>query len=200
MFSHRNCAVADCRRHAVEQADTCWDHLPDRQAWWTGFRSWMSGKKELTGLNLSRVQLLGLDLRGRTFEGCNFTGALGEDLVLDGCRFRHSFFDFSVLSRCSLRGVSMVFCSASGCRFEDADWTGSDLLHVNFNALEALRTKFSESDLYFTRFIGSKLEKVDFIDCNLKKTQFTGAALLDVNFRYSNYEEAEFDLAPEVRT
>jgi hypothetical protein len=39
---------------------------------------------------------------------------------------------------------------------------------------------------------------VAFIDCNLKKVQFTGSWLQEVNFKYSNYEEAEFDTAPEA--
>jgi uncharacterized protein YjbI with pentapeptide repeats len=73
------------------------------------------------------------------------------------------------------------------------DWTGSDLLHVNFNALEASDCLFSESDLYFSRFVGADLKGVKFVDCNLKKTQFTGSRLERVDFRYSNDDESEFD-------
>jgi len=184
MFSLRTCSVAGCRRSAVDQSETCFDHLEDPSTWWAQMRGVLVPHKELSALNLSRVRVQNEDLSGRVFEGCNFIGSQWTDAILDGCSFRHCFFDF---------------CSVSGSRMEDCDWTGSDLLHVNFNALEAFRTAFSESDLYFTRFVGSRLDHVAFIDCNLKKTQFSGSVLEEVNFRFSNYEEAEFDADPGVR-
>src|SRR6185369_10270413 len=79
MFSIRTCNVPGCRRHAVERSETCFDHIPDQQTYLSDLRAWMASKRELSGLAMARIPWSGEDFRGRSFEGCNFTGAQWSD-------------------------------------------------------------------------------------------------------------------------
>ncbi|MCD6397114.1 MAG: pentapeptide repeat-containing protein, partial [Spirochaetaceae bacterium] len=52
---------------------------------------------------------------------------------------------------------------------------------------------FKDSDLYYSTFISSNLKNVSFVECNLKKTDLYNSERTNVNFKYSNYEEALFN-------
>ncbi len=120
MFSIRICQVSGCRRHATERADTCFDHLPDQTAYLADLRLWLESRREFSGLSLGRQVWQNLDLRGKSFEGSNFTGCRWEDIQLDGSDFRHCFFDFGNFKRCSFKTTSLLFCSVSGSGWRTA--------------------------------------------------------------------------------
>lgn len=146
-----------------------------------------------SSLVLNRIVLRNLDLKGKKFEGCAFLGVVWENVTCDQSEFRNCFLDFSSFHGFSALGVTMIFCSVSGSFMRECSWNRSDLLHVNFNGIDAENCDFSESDLYFSRFNAGLLRQVEFRDCNLKKTQFVGSKRERVSFQYSNDEESEME-------
>jgi len=87
-------------------------------------------------------------------------------------------------------GGRMMSVLAAGSNFSFCDFTGSDLINVNFNGIQGSSAVFDESDLFYSRFINSSLPDSSFQDCNLKRVDFTEADLKNVDFTDSNPEES----------
>ena len=79
---------------------------------------------------------------------------------------------------------------AAGSNFTKCDFTGSDLININFNGILGISAVFDESDLFYSRFIHAVLPGASFQDCNLKRVDFTAADLGNISFNDSNPEES----------
>jgi uncharacterized protein YjbI with pentapeptide repeats len=141
--------------------------------------------RDFSGLDLS-----GINLDRYEFHYCRFT-----DAVFAGASFRDSQFLMCLLD--NVNGVESIFTGcrmmsvlAAGSDFSGCDFSGSDLININFNGIQGAATVFDESDLFYSRFIYAALPGASFQDCNLKRVDFTEADLRNVNFSDSNPEES----------
>ena len=186
------CQHDGCAAYAVYRRTRCAAHCADRSAYQAEVTALLNGSRRLEGLNLAGVSCRGLDLRDRELIGCRFSGAVWDNVCLDGAHLHHSFLDFATLRDCSLRGVTATLSVFAGAVISASQFGQSDLMRNNFVGLTCTDTSFRGSDLSSCRFTGGLLERVDFQDCNLYHVHFETAQLKDVNLRYSNTEEAHF--------
>ena len=186
------CRERGCRDYAVYRRPWCAAHCADRAAYEAEATDLLRRERRLEGVNLAGVRCRGLDLRERELIGCRFSGAVWENVRLDGSRLHHTYLDFAVLSECSLRGVAATLSLFAGATITASRFAESDLPRNNFVGLTCADTSFRGSDLSSCRFNGARLERVDFADCNLYHVQFETAHLSGINLRYSNPDEAHF--------
>jgi len=193
VFEFRHCADEGCRDAAWGGSSFCRNHHPDP----VGYederrRALLSGDEVLDSGDWSGLDFGGMDLRGRDFRYCRFTGTSWHEADLSGCRFRLCLMDRLDARSAVLHDTRMMSIVAAGSRFDRADFTGSDLINVNFNGIRAPEARFTGSNLYYSRFIGAVLDGASFRDCNLKRVDFTNAGVDKVDFRESNPEDAYF--------
>jgi uncharacterized protein YjbI with pentapeptide repeats len=176
----------------VYRRPCCAAHCADRAAYDAEVTELLVCTPRLQGLNLAAVRCRGLDLRDRELIGCRFSGAVWENVRLDGAILHHAYLDFATLRDCSLRGVNATLSVFAGASISSSRLTQSDLPRNNFVGLTCTATSFRSSDLSSCRFNGARLQQVDFQDCDLYHVHFESALMKDVNLRYSNTEEAHF--------
>lgn len=186
------CRRRECADYAVYRRPWCAAHCRDRPAYEAEVIALLRSTRRLEGLNLAGVHCRGLDLRERELIGCRFSGAVWEQVRLDGSRLHHAFLDFAVLSECSLRGVAATLSLFAGATITASHFEESDLPRNNFVGAACADTSFRGSDLSSCRFTGARLERVDFEDCNLYHAHFEAAHRAGINLRYSNPDEAHF--------
>jgi len=186
------CRQQGCVEYAVYRRPCCAAHCEDRAGYEAEVTELLRASSRLEGLNLAGVPCRGLDLRCRELIGCRFTGAVWENVRLDGARLHHTLLDFATLRDCSLRGVTATLSVFAGATIDGGHFEDSDLPRNNFIGLRCADTSFRGSDLSSCRFIGARLERVDFQDCNLYHVHFETAQMQGLNLRYCNTEEAHF--------
>lgn len=186
------CRRRECGDYAVYRRPWCAAHCTDRAAYEAEATDLLLRERRLEGVNLAGVRCRGLDLRERELIGCRFSGAVWENVRLDGSRLHHIYLDFAVLSECSLCGISATLSLFAGATVTASRVAESDLPRNNFVGLTCADTSFRSSDLSSCSFSGAQLERVDLEDCNLYHAHFEGARLTGVSLRYSNPDEAHF--------
>ncbi len=118
----------------------------------------------LTGANLTRAQLGGAD----------FTDANLTDATLDEADFTEAILDATKLARTSLNGTVFSELALAGFDFRGAQGLGAD---------------FSGADLTGAQFGGAKLPQ----------TNFSGATLIEANFQKAELPTAQFEKVKAAR-
>ena len=192
MLAFAVCSRPECTRRAVTGFDFCLEHLPDPVSATTTLVAGLRGEAEHRSLCLDRLEMSDIDLSGHRFRDCVFSHAIFSNVDFSGAKLYLCFFDFAAFIDCKFLGSSMKSVVFSCATISGTSFAGSDMLHSNFNGIQAREVDFSDSDLYFSTFVGASLNSVAFVDCNLKKVRFGYSDRIGVNFRYSNYQEADF--------
>ena len=193
MFTYKPCEVPDCSNPSVSFHKRCFRHIEDKDTYRKELLEFLSEGTAFSDLSLAGVELENCDLPSKTFVLCGFSHARFRNVTFSGSAFRICFFDFAFFEKCSLTCLEVQNSVYAGTVINDCDFSGSNLIQVNFNNIECGNTSFNGSDLYNSRFIDSRLADVTFVDCNLKNVNFHSSALNRVNFKYSNEEDAFFD-------
>lgn len=81
-------------------------------------------------------------------------------------------------------------CLFAISEFKNVQFKNTTLVQSNFNGAQIQDCDFSDSDLMHSRFIGSSIRATLLVDCNLKGTYFLHSEQTDVDFKYSNVEDA----------
>jgi len=193
MFQYKYCSVEECRNLRLTDSDVCWIHLQSKEAYREKMISTISSMETVKDLNLSLMDFDNVDFSGKHFYTCKFSNTVFHNSNFEGSLFRLCFFDFSSFFSCKFSGIDMQSCVFTGSIIENGDFTESDIFYTNFNGIRGKKLSFKDSDLYFSYFINAYLEDILFIECNLKKVNLAKAEINNLSFKYSNYEEAEFD-------
>lgn len=160
------------------------------------------GGVDLTGADLSSAAFLGVKaagavfrdakltklraVRGTTFEGADFTGALLDranlrGMNLAGCDFSRAEIGGADLSECDLRGACFYRATGREVRFTKADLSQASL--VDANLMFAL---LDRAKLHGTSFLGANLFRAD-----LAKVDVDGATLMkEANLTQIRFVEA----------
>ncbi|HRX83842.1 MAG TPA: pentapeptide repeat-containing protein [Phycisphaerae bacterium] len=152
---------------------------------------------DLSGLELLRVDLDHIDLRGALFGRTIFSSLV--DCVLDGVDAACS--NFPYLERCRARGADLHSCLIGG-RSADCDFTGASLVGTHFGMVpeghrgiwgcsfedadltnvDAAGVRFGRVSFKRARLVDARLARTQFVDCDLEGADCSGANLLRTSF------------------
>lgn len=191
MFDLDYCSYPGCKNKVRTGFRLCEDHQNWKSA--EHFSALMSENELIRNIKAPGLIFKNLDLRNKRFIDCYFHHTQWINCRFDESLFQMCFFDESVFIDTSFTKVDMKHCVFTDSVMTNIDWHGSDLISVNLNKIHAVNNNFSESDLYYSRFIAAYLKDVKMVDCNLKRVDFSASQRKNINFKYSNTEEAYFD-------
>ncbi len=152
---------------------------------------------DLTGADLSRLDLSKAVFRDALLERADFTGA-----TLDGADF-----EGAVLARARLDGVkaraarfvraNMGESTARGAFFDDANFEKAVLMRATLDNASFARAQLTGADLFETSLSEANLEGVTanevlFYECELDRARFDGASLKKATFFRASLLEASF--------
>ena len=125
-------------------------------------------KNLLQKIDLSKAELIGLNLSFINLVDCQLSFADFSETNLEGAKFTMS----------NLEGANFQDCELMEAQFQNTNMQG-----VNFNG----------SSLVLADFTNSQLSGSKFKHCNLNSTNFTNAILKGVNFSHANLVETVFN-------
>ena len=148
--------------------------------------------KSVAGGEYPGVDLSNLDLRGMDFSACFMDGAnlTGSDLRetdfskamlaradLSGARFENSTLNKTNLGKSNLNGAVFLQCKMEKAVLYQASLQGTSFDNVQMTGVDASECKgqgvrFFQSELQDSRFMESMLDESDFSQCNLSKAFF----------------------------
>jgi gamma-glutamyl-gamma-aminobutyrate hydrolase PuuD len=143
-------------------------------------------------LDLSNMEMSGLELQGVTFERCTlegtaFAGATLAHTLFQNCDLRHAKFQNAALSDASFVNSVLVNTDFSGAKLERtaflasrcalASFRHAELHDVSFKHCELSWSNWSNSSLHNVHFANSWLGDSSFADARLQQTSFEGCDL-----------------------
>jgi uncharacterized protein YjbI with pentapeptide repeats len=172
---------------------------------------------DLTGADLSDMDLNGVDFEGAFLESVNFTGASleGSNLknavlahaVLQGARLNHAVLEGANLGGAqlsqaefvgvNLTGAIMAKADLSGACFNGAQMKGADLSGAtfkgtDFSEVQADQLTFLETDLKGLMLKSARMEKCSFLKCDVSGVDFEKASLKSAVFVEVKGHKARF--------
>lgn len=194
VFDSTRCQQDLCNSHAWGDSGYCHSHHPDPDSYISRMHQELSDSEDaiIDSRDFSYMDFSGMDLKRREFRYCRFSSAVFTDADLSGCRFAMCLLDGVTADKTLFQDIRMMSVMAAGSDFSRSDFTGSDLVNVNFIGIRAEGAVFDESDLFYSRFIRANLKEAKFRDCNLKSVDFSNAIAPGADFSDSNPEEAYF--------
>lgn len=167
--------------------------LSGREAW-HGFQEAAS-----SGLERESIDLSGLDLQSRVFDGyeiidvdlrgCNASEARFYDCYLRSVDGRKSNFDGSHWAATQIRDVSLKHCTLSRCSFDNLLVKRSWFTNALLSSAEFRRTTFLRCAFDSAAFRYASLLDTNFIDSTLAGADFSGASLAQI--RWANIDLSE---------
>lgn len=204
MFSLESCSKDGCTKAALtyfneagEMAEGpffCVEHCPWLSDYQKTVAKYIETHDKIVGLSAAGLSFSDMDFSGKKFYGCNFQHCTFSNIQSENFRARISSFDFAIFTDCNLLKSNFRFTSLAGAVLSHTLFTNSDLIHNNFNGINAIQSAFDDSDLYNSRFIRAELNNTSFRNCNIKKTCFYEIKQENVSFKLSNTREALFSV------
>lgn len=203
MFVTNKCQCKECQNPALSvirdneiiphEPGFCFEHTEDKIGHLTSLLNYINSHEKIIGLCAYGISVNGVDLSGKKFYGCNFQHSTFSNIHSTGLKFKICTLDFSTFSDCDMLNSDIQFSSFSGSKFIHVVFTGSGLVHNNYNGITAYQCSFDDSDFYNSRFIRAILMNTSMKNCNLKKAIFYNSAREHVSFKLSNTREALID-------
>ena len=194
MFEFKRCTAPGCDTSALPGLELCANHYPRAGGYADSVLAKLSPSNTVKNISLAGLRVEGMDLSGKRFYACSFMRSSLKNVTFAGCTFRMCFFDFSEVDSCDFSGLDAQFCSFAGARLFNASFENSELIHNNFDGIRSVGCTFNGSNLYNSRFIMAEFEQTDFKDCNAKNTFFPAIRQHHVSWKYTNTEEAVWNL------
>lgn len=196
MFVTNKCQCPECSAPAAsviieneiipEAPGFCFEHIKNKDEYLAALTGYIHSHEKIVGLSACGIEFNGLELSNKRFYGCNFQHSKFLNIHSNGLRFRICMLDFSIFNDCDLLSSNIQFSSFSGSKFVHVLFTGSDLIHNNYNGILAYQCSFDDSDFYNSRFIRAILINSSMKNCNLKRTIFYNSVRENVSFKFSN--------------
>ena len=202
MFAPNKCIVTSCNKISLSTFDSdgnleekryyCLDHIPNPGKAKAEIYNYIKTHDIIVGLNASGLMFSEMEIKNKSFYGCNFSNCTFTNIHTEQVRGRMNIFDFAVFNDCNFLNGNFQFSSFSGATINHSLFTSSEIIQCNFNGIQAFQTSFDDSDLLNSRFIQAKLVDTSFRNCNLKKADFFESERTNVSFKMSNTREARF--------
>lgn len=141
----------------------------------------------LSGAKLQAAVLAHADLRGAIAVGTDFRGA-----NLGGAECAQALFENANLRGAILGGTRLGLAQLRGAQLTQAQWFDSVWAGTDASAIEAQGMLFYKLDMKGVRFAEARLGNCSFIECDLQGADFSGAELGAASFVGCNAENARF--------
>ena len=174
-------------------------------------------RQNLTGADLSRLDLRGIDLSGALLEGASLVGtdltdanlsgavlaradltdAILDSANLDGCNLGAAVLRRTNLSRATLHQAVLIRAELDGAILHGAQLRGADFIETKFTSADLSHAELTEplfmkTDLRQVVFTGSSLSTARFIEVDLRGVDMTGASLDKATFVQTQGDDACF--------
>jgi uncharacterized protein YjbI with pentapeptide repeats len=186
--------------------------------------AWIHGlgpdERDLSGADLSGMELAGADLRGALLEAADLRGANLEGARLDDAVLAHAHLEGVRFAGATLRGANLgktratravlTGCDLRGATVYQADFSGADLSGAQLGAMQALELlaegasfadAFGEQPFFFKAKLrgctlrGARLPQAVFVQCDARGLDARSADLSQAAFLESDVDEARFTSA-----
>ncbi len=147
-------------------------------------------KRNLEGVNFSKIDLSGLDLSNSNLQkanltdanlkNVNFSGANLTNARLSGANVRETYFSNAILIKTRFSESNLEKALFPDANLEEAWFYRSNLKFVDFSNANLRKTLLIETNLEGTCFYNANLEYTDLSGSNLKNVDLTVARLKDV--------------------
>ena len=194
MFSSRICSESNCHTYALKGRDKCYQHIEGRSEVLSEMTRLLTEEKHVEDESILNAEFEGLDISKARILSSNFSFCVFRHCNFDGAAIRDSFFDYAIFDSCFFRDSDIDFSVFAGSTMRNTTFEGSSIIRTSFMAMDSFSSIFDSSDLYLSNFSLSKLILSSFDDCNLKRVNFRSTINHGTTFRYSNPEEAFFQI------
>ncbi len=186
-FASLNSASFKSSRFRGAGEDGRWDTYDDSIADLSGAQI---KQANLTDANLSRVLMIGTDLRRATLNRANLSNARLVGAKLDSAQ----------LVGADLRGAVLENASLTGADLGEAKLNEANLYAASLSRVIAIGTQLSFANLTKTNWQGSDLsgaylDRANLTNANLSATRLTGAILRSAQMNNVNLRNADLSLA-----
>ncbi|GAX40736.1 RDD domain-containing protein [Tolypothrix sp. NIES-4075] len=186
-FANLNSASFKSSRFRGAGEDGRWDTYDDSIADLSGAQI---KQANLTDANLSRVLMIGTDLRRATLNRANLSNARLVGAKLGSAQ----------LVGADLRGAVLENASLTGADLGEAKLNEANLYAASLSRVIAIGTQLSFANLTKTNWQGSDLsgaylDRANLSDANLSATRLTGAILRSAQMSNTNLRNADLSLA-----
>lgn len=139
---------------------------------------------DLTGVNLSQLDLSGWYFEKCKLVGCSFNGAVLERAVFSGCRASGSSFVSAVLTEAVIEGGDF-----SNAIFRGATLASVKIAHCKMTGVDLSEAQTMGFEVKDVLFVFGLLPKASFRKMTLKQLDFTEADLRSCDFRETIFED-----------
>jgi uncharacterized protein YjbI with pentapeptide repeats len=146
--------------------------------------------EDLSGIDLSGLNLLGADFSGAQLAEANFS-----DARLEQTNFDRALLSHAVFVNANLVQASMVGASAGHVKFTQCDLSSAILKESDFSHGDFTQAKFNQSDMTLAIFSGSKMQSISALNVIAEQTSFEECSLADANFSHAQLKSASFHTA-----
>lgn len=156
-----------------------------------------SGKKDLQGIYLEGIELMGYDFTEAQLEGANLSEG-----VLNRANFCEANLKEADLHSAEIEQATFSFASLRGANFrnarlKDAQFENADLRYADFSGADLSGADFSHADLSCAVFSGATLFNANFSDVviennNFDRANMTGAILTKQHLKDSSFVNTNF--------
>lgn len=155
-----------------------------------------SGRRDFSGADLSGLNLSNKDLVGLDFSGANFNRTLFINAKIHASNFTGADFELAIASNASfiasnLTDANMKGIFANGTEFTGTKFNGADLSNASFMNTNIVACDFGES---------TQLTGADFTNAQLMNTQLTNMDLSHVNFTSANMLSSDLSGSKLINT
>jgi uncharacterized protein YjbI with pentapeptide repeats len=148
-----------------------------------------------TGIDLSGVVFIKVDMQDCTLEGVNFNGStlLGSSFIkaqISNCSFKYADMDECNLSEATIIGCDLTDADLAYAVLEKVIFENTTFTNTNFFGTNLRSASLSLSDLHKINFQNARLDNCNFIAANLTEANLSETSLLKTDFTAADMREA----------
>lgn len=154
-------------------------------------------QEDLENMVFSDQDLLGIDLRGKSFASCRFDNLRLTEVPLSDCTFEDCVFESCDLTMAKVSGAAFHEVLFQRSKLMGIDWTPVRglIFTVTFDGCNLTHATFAQRKMCGTHFLDCKAHEVTFLSVDLSQAVFAGSDLLGARFIDTELNEADLSQA-----
>jgi len=190
MDNLKTCSQRGCKLPAINDCDTCWEHLQDKD----GFRKKLeqdvaTGRKYASavfvGADLSHLNLAGMIAPGANFDGADLYKVIFVAANLQNCSLKRCHINYTSFDRVNLRGSCLDNCIGKTPSFIGADLTATKAWRLVFTDANLSSADLGKSDWQGATIAFSDLSKVNARELHAPWSNLMGSILSHADFEFA---------------
>ena len=146
--------------------------------------------KDFSGLELSDIDLSGINLSGSDFSGTTLNNIDFSNAVLEGCNFNHATITATDFTSANLSNSWFHSTRLNAADLTSTDFSGSELVSSILAGCTYQSTNFNSAIIEITEFSHdgySSMDEVSFVGTRLTEVDFWSQDLSTAKFGYNSY-------------